>query len=285
MRIILGAVVFVVSFCSCGRGVVAEGAVAKPDGRYDAAFWETWGDGFAEVSIYELQSPRDGESRRGESIAIFSSEKREGLAVIALKWQRNLQTGISDSSEMTVCELGLVGGVLGKASFSRQSWDGHSFQELVFGKTGMPLGDGVSEDGLVFWARGMGAPFLAAGESKAVPFLTGLRSALDAGQPVAWSRINLTRGGATQKIEVAAGEFEVETYSAQLGNGNRYEYFVEAAAPHRVVRWEYTNGEVGELYSSERMKHWEMKRSGGEEALKSMGLEPRAPRFVPEEEP
>ena len=285
MRIILGAIVLVISFCSCGRGVVAIGAVAKPDGRYDAAFWETWGDGFAEVSIYELQSLRDGEMRSGEAIAIFSSEEREGQPVIEMKWQRNLQTGISDSSEMTVCELSLVGGVLGKASFSRQSWDGHSFKELVFGKTGMPLGDGVSEDGLVFWARGMGAPFLAAGESKAVPFLTGLRSAQDAGQPVAWSRINLTRGGATQKIEVAAGEFEVETYSAQLGNGNSYLYLVEAAAPHRVVRWEYTKGEVGELYSSERMKHWEMKRPGGEEALKSMGLEPRAPRFVPEDEP
>ena len=283
MRIILGAVTFAISFCSCGESVATRGGAAKADNRYDAAFWETWGDGFAEVSIYELQTPRDGEMRDGESIAIFASEKVDSQPAIELRWQRNFQTGISDGSEMSVSTLNLVGGVLAKTSFSRQSWDGHLFREAQFGKGGMALGDGVSEDGLVFWARGMAAPFLAAGESKAVPFLTGLRSAQEAGQPLAWSRIELKRNAVEEKIEVAAGEFEVEIYAAKLGNGKGYTFAVEKAVPHRIVRWQYSSGEVGELYSSERVKYWELKRPGGEEALRSLGLEPRAPRFVPEE--
>ncbi len=283
MRIILGGLIIAIGFCSCGGSVAAVGAGAKPDARYGAEFWETWGDGFAEVSVYDFQTPREGELRDGESIAIFSSQKVDGQPSIQLKWQRNYQTGISDSSEMHVSDLSLVGGVLAKTSFSRQSWDGHVFRETLFGKGGMSLGEGVSEDGLVFWARGMGAPFLAPGEAKAVAFLTGLRSAQDAAQPLAWTRINLTRGAVSQKLEVAAGDFEVDTYSAQLANGKSYNYYVESAAPHRLVRWQLSSGEVGELYSSERVKYWELKRPGGEEALRALGLEPRVPRFVPEE--
>ncbi len=284
MRIILGGLIIAIGFCSCGGSVGAVGVPTKADARYGTEFWETWGDGFAEISVYDFQTPRDGELRDGESIAIFSSEKAVGQPTIQLKWQRNYQTGISDSSEMNVSDLSLVGGVLAKTSFSRQSWDGHVFRETLFGKGGMVLGEGVSEDGLLFWARGMGAPFLAAGESKDVPFLTGLRSAQDAGQPLAWTRINLTRGAESQKLAVAAGDFEVDTYSAQLANGKSYVYYVETAAPHRLVRWQFSSGEAGELYSSERVKHWELKRPGGEAALRALGLERRAPRFVPEEE-
>jgi hypothetical protein len=117
-----------------------------------------------------------------------------------------------------------------------------------------------------------------------VPYLTGLRSARDAHQPLAWVRIHLSRNATLQRVEAPAGEFEVETFSAQLANGNTYQFQVEKEAPHRIVRWQFSSGEVGELVASDRMKYWELNSPGGEEALRSLGLEPRAPRFAPEED-
>ena len=60
-------------------------------------------------------------------------------------------------------------------------------------------------------------------------------------------------------------------------------FFVEKDSPYRIIRWQFTSGEAAELIASERVKYWELNRPGGEVALRSLGLEPRAPRFVPEE--
>lgn len=292
---------------------------------YDAKFWQEWGDGFAEVSTYQLAMPRYGELRDGESILIFVTEtfserqrvkadpgknpKTDEFPVMKVNWQKNFQTGIYDYSEMLSSFLGLApiggreAGVLTKASFSRQEWCGHMFAQALFdpsrirvsgtsyfdgdadlGQTLEAKADAVAEDGLLFWARGMAPPFLEPGESRDVPFLTGLRSARDAHQPMAWARINLTRNRTLQRIDVPAGEFEVEVYSAQLANGKSFVYYVEKDMPHRILRWQYSSGEVAEMVATERMKYWEMNMPGGEDALRSLGLEPRTPRFSPEED-
>jgi hypothetical protein len=321
MRIIL-ACALLLSFTSCAPTPIVSSA-SKP-ARYDAAFWETWGDGMAEVNTYQLLMPRYGEPREGESILIFVSEtfserqrvkadpgrnpKTDEFPVMKLNWQKNFQTGIYDYSEMTSSFLGLgpmagrPAGMMAKATFSRQEWCGQMFAQALFDSSkvrvsGTSYFDGdadltqtlampaeaISEDGLAFWARSMAPPFLKPGESKDVSFLTSLRSARDAHQPMAWSRINLTRNSTLQKLESPAGEFEVETFSAQLGNGKGYVFFVEKEAPYRIIRWQFTSGEAAELVASERVKYWELNRPGGEEALRSLGLEPRAPRFSPEE--
>jgi hypothetical protein len=329
MRIILVAAtlagVIIFSSASCGTSPPLPGKVAKAGPQpYGPEFWETWGDGFAEVSSYQLVIPRYGEPREGESILIFVSEtfserqrvkadqgrnpRQDEFPVMKLNWQRNFQTGIYDYSEMLSSFLGLASiagrppGSLAKASFSRQEWCGHMFAQALFDASririsGTSYFDGdadlsqtmamqaeaLSEDALPFWVRGMAPPFLKPGESKSVPFLTSLRSARDAHQPMAWSRVNLTRGLSLQKMDSAAGEFEVETFSAQLANGKGYVFFVEKDAPHRIVRWQFTSGEAAELVATDRIKYWELNRPGGEDTLRSLGLEPRAPRFSPEE--
>lgn len=328
MRIILGAATLAcaitLNFSSCSSGIPLPGKAAKAPQRYDASFWEVWGDGFAEVSTYELVMPRYGEPRDGESIMIFVSEtfsdsqrvkadpgrhpKADEFPVMKLNWQKNFQTGIYDYSEMLSSFLGIgaIGGrppgTLTKLTFSRQEWCGQMFAQALFDPSRIRVSgssyfdgdadlsqtlalqpEGISEDGLAFWARGMAAPFLKPGESRDVPFLTSLRSARDAHQPLAWSRINLTRNATLQKLETPAGEFEVETFSAQLANGKGFVFFVEKDSPYRIIRWQFTSGEAAELIASERVKYWELNRPGGEVALRSLGLEPRAPRFVPEE--
>jgi len=310
---------------SCSSSPALPGQPTKPaTNPYNQAFWDTWSDGYAEVSTYQLLMPRYGEPREGESIMIFVSEtfserqrvkadsgknpKSDEFPVMKLNWQRNYQTGIYDYSEMLSSFLGLAPiagrplGTLAKASFSRQEWCGHMFAQALFDANRIRIsgtsyfdGDadltqtmngpttGISEDALAFWAHGMAEPFLEPGQSKDVPFLTSLRSARDAHQPMAWSRINLTRNAALQTIEVPAGEFEVEVFTAQLANGRGFVFFVENEAPHRIIRWRYTSGETGELVATERVKYWELNRPGGEDALRTLGLEPRAPRFSPEE--
>lgn len=290
----------------------APAAVAAP--QFGPEFWDVWGDGFAEVSTYDLVIPRYGEMRNGESILIFSHEAgpTKGKpdfrdAVMKANWQKNFQTGVYDYSEMLSALLQLGGngqqGALRRLSFSRQEWNGHLFVQALFepnrirvsgagaapGETelaqqleGKP--GGQSEDSLVFWARQMSGPFLKPGESKAVPFLSGLRSARDAHTALAWTQINLTRGATLARIEVPAGEFEAETWAAQLANGRSYVFQVEKEFPHRILRWQFTSGETGELVATERMKYWELNQPDGVEALRTLGLEPRSPRFIPDED-
>jgi hypothetical protein len=226
-----------------------------------------------------------------------------------VNWQKNFQTGIYDYSEMLSAFLGLSSsagrqpGKLAKLTFSRQEWCGHMFAQALFDAARIRVSgtsyfdgdadlsqtlnlpaDALSEDALVFWARGMSGPFLKPGESVDVPFLTGLRSARDAHRPLAYSRVNLTRSSAPQRIEVPAGEFEVDIFAAQLANRQGFLFYVEREAPYRIVRWQYTSGESGELYASQRVKYWQLTRPDGVEALRQLGLDPRAPRFAPDEE-
>jgi hypothetical protein len=321
----LPLVIFAAFLSSCA-GPPAKASVAdQAVERYGREFWDSWSDGFAEVSSYDLVIPRYGEARNGESIAIFVSEtfserqrvkadpgknpKADEFPVMKVNWQKNFQTGIYDYSEMLSAFLALQpsggrsAGTLAKATFSRQEWCGHMFAQALFDKdrirvSGTSYFDGdadlsqqlevkaefMAEDGLVFWARQMSGPWLKPGESKAVPFLTGLRSARDAHAAMAYAQINLTRGATLTRVEVPAGEFEAETWAAQLPNGKGYLFQVESEAPHRLLRWQFTSGEVGELVATERVKYWQLNHPEGVEALRSLGLEPRAPRFIPDGE-
>ncbi|GAB4373456.1 MAG: hypothetical protein OHK0021_15610 [Bryobacter sp.] len=296
-------------------------ASPTPPIAFGKDFWETWGDGHAEISTYEFVIPRYGEPRQGESILIFVPEThleatrvknenprpRPGDVFSAMKivWQRNFQTGIYDYSEMLTGFLGLApsggrrSGELSALMFSRQEWCGQSFTKAVFhpqeirvsgasyfegesdlSQTLETKPEAMSEDGLVFWARQMSGPWLKPGETKAVPFLTGLRSARDARTRLAYSQINLTRLATLTNIEVPAGEFIAETWAAQLPNGRSYLFYVEQEAPHRLLRWQFTSGEKGELVATERLKYWEMTGLDDQEELRQLGLEPRAPRFL-----
>jgi hypothetical protein len=289
--------------------------------QYNRDFWETWSDGFAEISTYDLVIPRYGEPRQGEAILIYVAEtmserqrvkadpgknpKSDEFSVMKLNMQRNFQTGIYDYSEMLSAFLGLApsggrtAGQLAKLTFTRQEWCGHMFAQALFspGKvrvSGASYFDGdadlaqtldlppdaITEEGLLFWARQMSGPWLEPGQSKTVPMVTSLRSARDAHQPLAIAQVNLTRLATLTKVEVPAGEFEAETWSAQLQNGRSYIFFVENEMPHRILRWQFTSGEKGELIASDRLKYWEMNDPDSAEALTSLGLEPRAPRFV-----
>ena len=117
-----------------------------------SGFWKNWGDGNAEIAVYELSTMRYGEERKGYAVAIVvtepwnltknvKSDRNKGRDIIpALKLNliRNFQTGVYDYHTMTSAFVALqrgpqvpAHGAL-KLSFSAQEWCGHTFESIRF---------------------------------------------------------------------------------------------------------------------------------------------------------
>lgn len=228
--------------------------------------------------------------------------KEDEFPVMKLNLMRDFQTGVYDYHEMLSAFVALQpvnrhpAGSLVKASFGSQEWCGHVYSQLLFDAAGIRYtshsyfdgeadqdltleypGDGLSEDALWLWARGMARPTLAPGETLAVPFLMSLAVSRDRHLPVAWKPVALSRSASAKKIRVPAGEFEVEEYTAESSWGKRI-FRVETKAPRRVIEYEATGGEKASLLKTARMKYWELNQPGGESALKELGLTPRPER-------
>lgn len=284
----------------------------------DSQFWRTWGDGLAELSSYDLTEPHYGQPRRGVAVTIFVSEtfsnsarvkadpgkhpKSDEFPVMKLNLVKDFQTGIYDYNDMTSVFVALDAvnsrraGTLTKASFSSQEWCGNVFHQLLFDAGGIRSSrhsyfdgegdqqvtlpypaDGVAGDGLFLWARQMAEPRLTPGESRTVPMLTTLQRVRDSHKAAEWTQAKLTRMKTLTPMTVPAGQFEVEAWVAESAEG-KLTVYVETAVPHRIVKWESSGGEKGELLGSERMKYWKMNGPGGESNLKKLRLLPRPAR-------
>ena len=284
---------------------------------YDQAFWAIWGDGQAELAAYDLTIPRYNQPRRGVAVTIFVTETfsstlrvkadpgkhpaSDEFPVMKLNLVKDYQTGIYDYNEMTSSFVALqpangrAAGSPAKISFSRQEWCGNTYHQLLFDAKSIRAtrhsyfdGDGdrqrnldypaagVAEDTLWQWARGMAAPALVPGESRTVPFLPALPSAK--GIDSVWTTAALFRAAKPQSVAVPAGTFVVEAMSVHLPDRETRTFYVEKAAPRRIVKWESSAGEHAELLKSGRMKYWQMNAEGYESALSRIGLTRRPPR-------
>ena len=136
-------------------------APAKMGAAYDASFWQTWGDGQAELSAYDLTIPRYGQARRGLAVAIFVSEpfsntvrvkadpgrhaESDQFPVMKLNLVKDFQTGVYDYNVMTSSFLALAevngrpAGTLTKVSFSSQEWCGHVYAQYLFNRGSVQL--------------------------------------------------------------------------------------------------------------------------------------------------
>jgi hypothetical protein len=223
--------------------------------------------------------------------------------VMKLNLIEDYQTGVYDYNDMTSSFVALApvngrpAGSATKISFSSQEWCGHTFQQLLFDGSAIRAtshsyfdgeadrqnqldlpAEGVGEDELLLWARGMAAPRLAPGQSRQVPFLSSLQWSRQQHTPLSWGRATLTRTAHQQQVSVQPGRFMVEVWTAAVAGGITRTLYVEAAEPHRIIRWESSTGERAELLGSRRMKYWEMNHEGFETALKDLGLSRRPPR-------
>jgi hypothetical protein len=223
--------------------------------------------------------------------------------VMKLNLIKDFQTGIYDyntmlSSFVTLAAVnGRPTGSAAKASYSSQEWCGHVYQQLLFDDQSIHSishsyfdgeadqqkeidypPDGVTEDILLLWARGLARPVPIPGETRQVHLLTSLQRARESHTPLSWKPATLSRSRGTLNMTVPAGNFEVEVWSVEIEGGAKKTFYVEKASPHRVIRWESSDGERADLLGSDRLEYWKMNGKGGEEALKKLGLSPRPPR-------
>ncbi|MBK9167994.1 MAG: hypothetical protein IPM24_11070 [Bryobacterales bacterium] len=218
--------------------------------------------------------------------------------VMKLNFLKDYQTGVYRYTEMQSSFVALKpvnarpSGSLTKVSFSSQEWCGHVFSQLLLDPASIRLmshsyfdgeadenrvleypADGVTEDSLMHWARGMAWPVVEPGETRTVPLLTSLATARETHSPVAWGQVRLSRGAETVRLTTPAGVIETEMATASINDGARtIAFHIEKAAPRRIVQWETNSGEKGVLLASDRMAYWQMNQPGGEEALKRLGL-------------
>ena len=228
--------------------------------------------------------------------------KTDEFGVMKLNLMKDFQTGIYDYNDMTSVFVGTQAangrapGYATKVSFSSQEWCGNVYHQLLFdaarvrstrhsyfdgeadANVELPNpAQGISEDALPFWARGMAEPALAAGESKQVDVLTSLQWVRDKHVDASWAKAELSRAKATVDVSVPAGRFAADVYTATLAHVKRT-FYVETGGARRIVKWESSTGEKAELLATERMKYWQMNGPGGEEALKKLKLAARPKR-------
>lgn len=278
-----------------------------------AAFWRHWSDGRAEVGGYRLVQPRYGEKRAGTAVLIFVTEDfsdslrvkadpgkhppSDVYPVLKLNALRHFQTGIYDYSVMTSTFARVAPGwPIAKVSFTSQEWCGHVYHHLL-PRAGRAPGifhsyfdgeadgtedlafpeGGVMEDALPILVRGWVGRLLAPGEARAVPFLPSLLRARLEHRRLAWGRATVSVGARPEAVAVPAGRFEAERWTIAEEGGRVTRMDVEAAPPHRVLRWTVDTGESAELVGSDRLTYWELNREGGEKYLKRLGLGVRPP--------
>lgn len=260
-------------------------------------FWKQWGDGQAELSSYDLVVPRDGEPRRGVAITIFVTGTFSKIPVMKLNLMRDVQTGMSNYHDQLTSFIALEpangrpAGTVAKVSYSRQDWGGNSFQMALFEQSKVRVtrhnsdGDQTSElphlpnsladDATFPWARGYAEPRIKPGEQRSVQYLTSS----EPGQgSLEWRQALIKRSPVVMRINVDGQPVEAEKVTVQTIDGIKKEFTVELGGQRRILSWEFTTGEKGQLLKSARLKYWEMNKKGMETTLRQLGLVPRPPR-------
>lgn len=284
----------------------ADGAEA-PRSQAPAGFWDHWGDGRAELASYALTQPRYGELRTGRAVLVFVTEDldratrvktdadRPKFPVLKLIETREFTTGLYDYEVLTSAFVPLDGsaalGVPAKVSLSVQEWCGHVYEQWVVDPGTARVdrhsyfdGEGDAREvvevptGAVFgdaWpvvARGLAGERVPAGGAIEVPWLPPLLQARLAHVPATFTTAKLTKSAAPAAVEVPAGRFDAWTLTVEEAGGRTSTWWVEAAAPHRLLRWEASDGERAELTHVIREPYWRMNREADTPSRSRLGL-------------
>ena len=271
-------------------------------------FYAHWADGKAEISSYEVVQPRYGELRQGYGVMIFVTESLHRQTFIkvdspvpeadqfyALKLNHilNFTTGIYDYSVMTSVFSQVAGErhpfELRRISFSAQEWCGQVFDEALFrngqidghissyfaseGRGAYQLTQPenfASEDNLLIRIRELQGPFMALGEVRELAVLPSFWQLRQAHQPHATvpGRIHKV---AEEPIETAAGALVSVRWELYIGQRQRT-LWTEQAYPHRILRWEDSDGGRGELMRTIRVPYWQLQDGADEVYRRELGI-------------
>lgn len=301
-------IAFFVACIDAGAGRAT--AEPAPFGRTEApaGFWDHWGDGQAELDSYTLVQPRYGELRRGTAVWVFVTEdfteaqrvKSDGghgdeYPVFKHNDVRHFQTGIYDYDLLTstFTKLGGPVGVPVKVSMGMQEWCGNAYSQLLsrpttLDFTGHSYFDGEGDrqialprpaqavllDQMPTLARGIIGAWPAPGASAEIQLLDSLARQRMEHHDARWIPATVTRAPQPAPVTVPAGTFDAAAVTLTPSAGPSYTWQVEAAPPHRIVRWESSDGEVGELVATIRAPYWQLHGEVDATWLAKLGLAP-----------
>lgn len=182
-------------------------------------------------------------------------------------------------------------GSVSKVSFTSQEWCGTTFHQLLFGQDSIrsksfSYFDGEADqecelaypdaalvgDNLFTAVRGLFGDLVARGESREFAYLPSLTEVRLKHKPIAWSKATVSRSKRPEQLVVTAGTFQAERYIVESTGRPTLTVWVESAPPRRIIRWEATDGEKGELTGSKRMKYWQLISNKDQQLLEALGL-------------
>lgn len=223
--------------------------------------------------------------------------------VMKLNLIQDFQTGVYDYNLLTSAFVtlspvnGRPAGSPTKVSFSSQEWCGGAYGQVLFDHGSARLtshsyfdgeADGqrvltvppeaLAADAVLLWTRGFAAPIVAPGERREVACVGSLQTSRLTHRPVEVGRATLGRDTAATRVTVPAGRFEVERRTVQIAGGPLWTILVERAEPHRIIRWETSEGERAELLGSDRLPYWTLHGKTDEGLLSKLGLTRRPDR-------
>ena len=292
--------IFAIAFASVPRAS-APGATAS------SAFWSAWGDGKAELSGYKITTSRYGSLREGTLVLIFVTEpmdrrvwikddvgdvpEADRVNVMKLNAVLKFQTGIYPYSVMTstYAPVDPAGGerfAPAKVVLSAQEWCGSVYQKLLIRPASFagelrsyfhaegdqeravatPAGT-LYEDALLIQLRELDGPFASGRDwsGSLVPSLWSSRKGHTAPAPLAAT----IRRSAAVRQGVPVHRFTL----AYAGMTRTID--VEKGAPHRVLGWTASDGEVATILKTARLPYWQLHGPGDEKYLAQLGLQSR----------
>lgn len=282
---------------SCGGAPTRPTLPSAPSARASRQFWETWGDGMAEMSSYRATVMRYGAAREAELVLIYVTEPHDRDTLIKddevpaarrvqmLKLNQSLrfQTGIYPYSVMTsvfspVDAYFQERFAPAKITLSAQEWCGHVYLGVFpapdrfmsqsisyFASEGeasetQPARDALYEDALLIQLRELDGPFAQGGDwsGAMVPTLWRNRRAHE---PLRASAATITRSAAPGRV----------VFTLRQGDYERV-FEIEDEGARRVMAWRDSEGEQVELQGTERLPYWELHGPGDEAARERIGL-------------
>jgi hypothetical protein len=247
-----------------------------------------------------------------------SRDPSDTFEALKLNLVRHFQTGIYDYHTMVSLFTRSRDFSAVKVSFTAAEWCGQVYEEQVFepvepgepGEPGAVTGlvrsyfegesmpirlparpGGIPEDDLFIVLRGLRGDYLPPGRARSVPILPSPFHTRLTHRRAAWTTAEISRARDLEPVRVPAGSFRAILYTVRAaagraGEGRTGRFWIEAAYPHRVLRWSWTaraeraegrladGTDEGELIRSTRLPYWRLNGEGGERYLSEMGLSP-----------
>lgn len=220
-----------------------------------------------------------------------TNEPGDTVEAFKLNFMRDFQTGVYDYNTMSSVFVQSSNFEPLKISFSSAEWCGHVYDELVFSRTEVSEKyfsyfdgestdttflrpeNGFAEEELLILIRSLRGEFLRPGESRSIRLLPEAFSRRLTHRTSEWSPATISRSQSAETVSVTLGSFSADKYELSAGPGKKISFWIEAAYPHRILRWA-GDDQSGELTGSMRMPYWKLHSEGDEKYREKLGLAP-----------